>query len=199
MKKLTIIFLLVLLFLVVLQTIEKSGAPYIPILWVCIHILPVLYLLIAKAAKHNLIYLLGYALLVLVTLLATRFMLMTFSIESDNYLVVSSGWLLFGQLGVWAQYYFTRHRVAADALSLGIDFPPEKSARIRALLTDGRIEAAVEELTVGDELNQEQKVVVVNFAFRFAELSKKESMGLLTSEEAAVEKTRIVTGILRFV
>lgn len=198
MKKLTITILIIALLLVVLQTIDKSETRYIPVLWVILNIVPVLYLIIAKAAKHNLIYLMGYAFLAIATVLSSGYMLTLFEIGSDKYLVISFSWLLFGQLGVWSQYYFTRHRVPVDALSLGIKFSAEKSERIRALIRAGRIEKAVEELTTGEELNQEQKVIVTNFAFQFSKVIKEEAMGLMTMEEASVAKNRIVVGILRY-
>ena len=185
--------------LVVLRTIDKSEARYIPMLWAALNILPVLYLVGAKAAKHNLYYLLGYAILAFSTVLSADYMLTSFEIGSDSYLLISFSWLIFAQLGVWAQYYFTRHKAPADALSLGIEFPAEKSANIRALLLEGRIKEAVEELTAGEELNQEQKVVVTNFAYRYSEVVEQENLGLMTTEEVRVVKNRIVTGILRYV
>ncbi len=198
MKRLTTTILIVVLLLVVFQTIDKSEARYIPLLWVALNIIPVLYLILAKAAKHNLMYILGYTFLALATVLSTGFILTSFGIGSDKYLLISFSWLLFGQLGVWGQYYFTRHRIPADALSLGIEFSAEKSASIRALIKDGRIEKAVEQLTVGEELSQEQKVIVTNFAFRFSELMEQEAKGLMTTEEVSVAKNRIVMGILRY-
>jgi hypothetical protein len=199
MKRLTTTILIIVLLLVVLQTINKSDAPYIPVLWVLLNIVPVLYLIMAKAAKHNLVYILSYALLALATVLSAGYVLTSFQMESDQYLLTSFAWLVFAQLGVWGQYYFTRHRVPADALSLGIEFPAEKSASIRALLLNGRIEEAVEELTAGEELNQEQKVVVTNFAYRFSKVVEQQTLGLLTMEQVTVEKNKIVTGILRYV
>lgn len=199
MKRLNTTILIVVLLLVVFQTIDKSDARYIPVLWVTLNILPVLYLIVAKAAKHNLIYILGYALLALATVLSAGYMLTSFEMGSDKYLLISFTWLLLGQLGVWGQYYFTRYRIPADALSLGIKFSAEKSASIRALITAGRIEKAVEQLTAGEELNQEQKVIVTNFAFRFSKVIKQEAMGLMTTEEASVAKNRIVMGILHYI
>ena len=185
--------------LVVLQTIDKSEAKYIPILWVTINILPALYLAFVKAARHNMIYILGYALLALLTVLSSGYMLTSFEIGSDKYLLISFAWLFFGHLGIWGQYYFTRHRTPPDSLSMGIQFSKEKSASIRALINAGRIEKAVKQLTEGDELNQEQKVIVSNFAYRYSKVMEQEAMGLMTGEEVLVAKNRIVMGILRYV
>jgi hypothetical protein len=199
MKRLTTTILIIVLLLVVLQTINKSGARYIPILWVLLNIVPVIYLIMAKAAKHNLVYILGYALLALATVLSAEYILTSFQMGSDQYLLTSFAWLIFAQLGVWGQYYSTRYRVPAGALSLGIEFPAKKSASIRALMMNGRIEEAVEQLTAGEELNQEQKVIVTNFAYRFSKVIEQQTLGLLTTEQVTVEKNKIVTSILRYV
>jgi hypothetical protein len=199
MKKAAIVILAICLVKILFDLAVHSGMWYLPLLWIIVIIIPVFYLLVAKAAKHNLVYILAYATLTLLMILAQAVFSVVWGVESDTYLLYSSSFLVFAQLGVWAQYYFTRHQVSADALSLGIEFPAEKSASIRALIQDGRIEEAVEQLTAGEELNQEQKVVVTNFSFRFTKVNEQEAMGLMTTEEVSVAKNRIVNGILRYV
>lgn len=199
MKKLILTLLIGVLFIVVFQTIDKSGAIYIPIIWVIVNILPALYLVLSKAARHNMIYILGYTLLTLITVLSANFVLTSFGIGSDKYLLISFTWLLFGQIGIWSQYYFTRPIATEDTLSFRMQISPEKSEYIRKLISTGKIKKAVEELNTGEELSQEQKVIVTNFAYQYSKLVNQEAMGLMTKEEAKVEKNRIVAGILRFI
>ena len=199
MKKTAIIILTICLVKVLLDLVTRTGMWYLPLLWVIVIIIPVVYLLLAKAARHNHGYILAYAILTLLVILAQAVFTLAWGVEPDVYLIYSSSFLIFAQLGIWAQYYFTRHQVPADALSLGIAFPAEKSASIRAQLLKGHIEKAVEELTAGEELNQEQKVIVTNFAYRYSEVIEQETLGLMTAEEVSVAKNRIVTGILRYV
>jgi len=152
-----------------------------------------LYMVLYKTSGKKMIFVLVYAVLAFVLLMSQS----RFQMAADNQMIVSGLIFLVLQIGLWIQYYFWgRHQ--PEALTQGGNFEDAKAEEIRQLLTSGRLDKAIDKMVLGDELSAEQQTVVSNFAYRLNEIKRKETMGLLTDEDATVERNKIVTGILSF-
>lgn len=194
MKKAAIALLIANLLLLIGQAVGGMYGTFVfPLALIVLTVLPPLYLVLYLTSGKKIVFTLAYAIIALVLLFGVRAMNMT----GNESVKIVGPLLLVLQAGLWIQYYFwDRHK--PEALTQGGNFDVVEREKIRALLTAGRLEDAMDKMTAGDELSAEQQTVVSNFAYRLNEIKRKETMGLLTDDDATVERNKVVTGILSF-